>query len=213
MDCQCTKESRMFNLKGFVEENKIKQKELSELLNVSQAYISNMINGKLPFSDEKVGVLRKKYGKIVEEYVTEGEFVAASGMTVKVIPLMPVSAQGGSLNDFVTSVSYGECEKIISPISDADIAISVSGESMSPEYPNGCKVIAKKVNERAFIEWGRTYVLDTRNGVVVKVLVPSEKEGFVKCVSINKEPIYAPFEVAMSDVFGVYRVQLCMSLK
>ena len=57
------------------------------------------------------------------------------------------------------------------------------------------------------------YVLDTCNGTVIKILVPAEKEGYVKCVSINQDPIFAPFEVAFEDIYGVYKVLLCMSVK
>ena len=129
------------------------------------------------------------------------------------VPLLPISAQGGSLNDFVVSVSLQDCEKIISPINGADIAITISGDSMADEYPNGSIVLAKRINERAFIDWGKVYVLDTCNGVVVKALTPSEKENCIRCVSINPDPIYAPFEVALNDIYGVYRVMLCMAKK
>ena len=129
------------------------------------------------------------------------------------VPLLPISAQGGSLNDFVVSVSLQDCEKIISPINGADIAITISGDSMADEYPNGSIVLAKRINERAFIDWGEVYVLDTCNGVVVKTLTPSQKEDCVRCVSINPNPIYAPFEVALNDIYGVYRVMLCMAKK
>lgn len=129
------------------------------------------------------------------------------------VPLLPISAQGGSLNDFVVSVSLQDCEKIISPINGADIAITISGDSMADEYPNGSIVLAKRINERAFIDWGKVYVLDTCNGVVVKTLTPSEKEDCIRCVSINPDPIYAPFEVALNDIYGVYRVMLCMAKK
>ena len=129
------------------------------------------------------------------------------------VPLLPISAQGGSLNDFVTSVNVKECEKIISPVKGADIAITISGDSMADEYPNGSIVLAKRINERAFIDWGKVYVLDTCNGVVVKTLTPSQKEDCVRCVSINPNPIYAPFEVALNDIYGVYRVLLCMAMK
>ena len=135
------------------------------------------------------------------------------GTTAKLVPLLPISAQGGSLNDFVVSVKNSDCEKVVSPIKGADYAIPVSGDSMAPEYPNGSHIFIKKINERAFIEWGKVYVLDTCNGTVVKVLVPSEKEGFVKCLSINKDPIFAPFDVAWGNIYGVYRVLLCMSVK
>lgn len=133
--------------------------------------------------------------------------------TAKWVLLLPVSAQGGSLNDFVVSVKESDCEKVVSPIRGVDFAMTVSGDSMSPEYPNGSRIFIKKINERAFIEWGKVYVLDTCNGTVIKILVPSEKDGYVKCVSINTDPIFAPFEVALEDIYGVYKVLLCMSVK
>ena len=132
---------------------------------------------------------------------------------VTTVPLLPISAQGGTLNDFVMAVKEMDCEKIISPIGHADFAITVSGDSMAPEYPSGSQVLIKKINERAFIDWGRTYVLDTCNGTVIKKLMPSDSgdSSIVKCVSIN--PDYPPFEVNLHDVYGIYRVMLCMAIK
>lgn len=130
-----------------------------------------------------------------------------------VIPLLPTSAQAGSLNEFVTSLKLHDCEMIVSPVKGADFALPVNGDSMAPEYPNGSQIHVKRINENAFIEWGKVYVLDTCNGTVIKRIVPSEREGYVKCVSINPDPIYAPFEVAFGDIYGMYRVLLCLSIK
>ena len=146
------------------------------------------------------------YDSEVGELLTKDE-------NVFTVPLMPISAQGGSLNDFVMSVRESECERIVSPIRNVDLAITIQGDSMAPEYPNGSTVFVQKINERAFIEWGKVYVLDTCNGVVIKTLVPSSEKGCFRCVSINKDPIYAPFDVPMEEVYGVYRVKLCLSLK
>lgn len=129
------------------------------------------------------------------------------------IPLLPITAQGGSLDAFLVSVKNGDCEKIISPISGADFAITVSGDSMAPEYPNGSQVLIKKINEKAFIDWGKVFVLDTCNGSVIKVIVPSDKDGCVRCISVNSDPRFAPYDVCLSDIFGIYRVMLCMSIK
>jgi len=131
----------------------------------------------------------------------------------QLIPLLPVSAQGGSLSDFVVTVMNSDCEKVVSPVRGADFALPVSGDSMAPEYPNGSQVHVKKINERAFIEWGKVYVLDTCNGVVIKRVVPSERDGCIKCLSINPAPIYAPFDVSLADIYGIYRVMLCLSVK
>lgn len=128
------------------------------------------------------------------------------------VPLLPIAALGGGLNDFEAQVSSFECEKIISPIREASMAITVTGDSMSPEYPSGSIVFVSKINEKAFIEWGRTYVLDTANGVVIKNVHPSQtdKEKII-CRSIN--PNYADFEVPMSEIRGWYIVRLEMARK
>ena len=144
---------------------------------------------------------------------TPGDNETSEEITAKLVPLLPIAAQGGSLNDFVVSVKESDCEKVVSPIKGADFAMPISGDSMAPEYPNGSQIFIKRINERAFIEWGKVYVLDTCNGVVVKILVPSQKEGYVRCVSINTDTIFAPFEIAWEDINGVYRVLLCMSVK
>lgn len=129
------------------------------------------------------------------------------------IPLLPIAAQGGPFNDFVTSVRFTECEKIISPVNGVDFAITVSGDSMAPDFPNGSKILIKKINDSAFIEWGKVYVLDTCNGTVIKELRKGENEAEVMCHSLNPDPRYQPFRVRRSDIYGIYRVILLMSLK
>lgn len=127
------------------------------------------------------------------------------------VPLIPISAQGGSFNDFVVSVKDSDCEKVISPVRQVDFALTVTGDSMAPEYPSGSQVLVRKVDEKAFIEWGRVYVLDTCNGTVIKKLNPGRDESEVLCSSIN--PDYQPFSVKLTDVYGLYRVMMCMTLK
>lgn len=149
-------------------------------------------------------------GEMITGVQTE-QTIQSSTDDIHLIPLLPVSAQGGSFNDFVVSIKESSCEKIISPIKGADYAMSVSGESMAPEYPSGSQILIKRIDEKAFIDWGRVYVLDTCNGTVIKRLFPSETADKVLCKSINPE--FPPFEVLLSDVYAVYRVLMCMSLK
>ena len=130
------------------------------------------------------------------------------------VPLVPLAAMAGSLSDYEGSADMRDCELIMSPVKDVTMAVPVSGDSMSPEFPNGSVVLVKRINERAFIEWGRTYVLDTVNGVVIKNLVPSERGNeWVRCMSINEAPQFAPFDVSLQDVRAVYRVVMSLSRK
>ncbi len=137
------------------------------------------------------------------------EVVTISSMQ---IPLLPISAQGGYLTDFEEQVKECDCEMVLSPIKGATLAMTITGDSMSPEYPNGCRVLLKKINEKAFIEWGRTYVLDTENGAVVKNIHPCpEDDNCIICRSIN--PNFEPFKVHKSSIRGMYRVLMQMALK
>ncbi len=128
------------------------------------------------------------------------------------ILLLPVSAVAGSLAEFSATVMPHDCETITVPIKGADMAIPVTGDSMTPEYPSGCIVVIKKINEKAFIEWGNVYVLDTVNGITLKRVLPCEgDENRVVCESLN--PAYKPFSVAYSDIYGFYRVLMCLIRK
>ena len=131
---------------------------------------------------------------------------------VHYVPLLPVTAQGGSLTEFEAQVKEYDCEKIISPVRDAELAVPVTGDSMSPEYASGCRVLVRKINERAFIEWGRTFVLDTINGIVIKNIYPcKESDDRIVCRSVN--PNYQDFEIEKTDIRGWYRVLMEISLK
>ena len=71
--------------------------------------------------------------------------------------------------------------------------------------------LIKKINEKAFIEWGKVYVLDTVNGVVIKSVQKSERDNEVECVSLN--PNYQPFRIDKSYIFGWYRVLMVLAMK
>ena len=124
--------------------------------------------------------------------------------------VIPYGARGGTIGDFLDGVHSYDCEKITSPIKGADYAMEVTGDSMSPEYPSGSRVLIKKVSP-VFIEWNEVYVLDTPNGAVIKRIRMTEDPDMVECVSIN--PAYQPYRVPVSFVRGWYRVLMVMSLK
>lgn len=121
---------------------------------------------------------------------------------------------GGSLTGFAEpGVLLQNCEAVVSPIENVDFAITVYGDSMAPEYPSGSRILIKKINPDLFIDWGKVYVLDTPNGVIVKEVHASDREGCVSCHSINPDPKFKPFDVLMDEVFGMYRVLMCLSAK
>lgn len=204
-------------LTKFRQYKKLGQGKFEKLSGLSNGYLTQL--RKAPGS-EKLQRILCAFPDLNRTWLLTGEGEMLTGdqtiqssteSDIHLIPLLPVSAQGGSFNDFVVSIKESSCEKIISPIKGADYAMSVSGESMAPEYPSGSQILIKRIDEKAFIDWGRVYVLDTCNGTVIKRLFPSDTADKVLCKSINPE--FPPFEVSLSDVYAVYRVLMCMALK
>ena len=205
-------------LRKYFESQGIKQTEVAQRLGVKPPYITKVFSDEREIGKNQIEKWITQFGfnrtwllTGEGEMLTNNETLPEQTHDVYRIPLLPISAQGGAFNDFVVSVQESECERVISPIKNADFAISIQGDSMAPEYPSGSQVLIKRINERAFIEWGKTYVLDTCNGSVVKNLYPADDPNKVICKSIN--PDFPPFEVSLSDVYGVYKVLMCMALK
>ena len=78
------------------------------------------------------------------------------------------------------------------------IAINVS--VLEKKFESGDVVAIRKVSD--FIEWGKTYVLDTEDGAVIKRLY--DEDDSYRCVSYNSE--YPDFLISKASVFGVYKV-------
>ena len=209
----------------FIKFKGLTMKAFEQRCDLSTGYVTSMRKG---YGSEKLNNVLTAFPELNREWLLygEGDMLSSTSSaqpqpSVKnervaddeayKVPLVPISALAGSLNDFSLSVKRDDCETVISPIKDIDMAIKISGDSMEPEYPSDSQVFVKKINERAFLEWGRVYVLNTCNGIVIKRLMPTADPNTVLCESIN--PKYPPFEVNLENVNGVYRVMMCMSFK
>jgi len=179
------------------------KKEFAALLGVNDKGLISAMNGNERYLTDS---LVSKAVKFANENLAEDE--PQSGEPVYVIPY---EARGGTIGDFVEGIREYDCEKVISPIRGADFAMEIVGDSMSPEYPSGSRVLIKKVDEEAFIAWGETFVLDTPNGAVIKKVRKTADPDVVECVSVN--PAYQPYTIRLDFIRGWYRVLMVMSLK
>ena len=177
-------------------------KEFAELIGVDRTGLSSALNG-----SEKH--LTKSLVKKVRAF--EDSDQPTTQDSEESILVIPTGARAGTLGDFADSVAAYDCERMISPVRGADYAMQITGDSMSPEYPSGSQIIIKKINENAFIEWGKVYVLDTENGAVVKQVRKTPDPNLVECVSLN--PAYQPFTINTKYIRGWYRVLMVLSLK
>lgn len=199
-------------LQLFLKEEGISASEFSRKMGLSPAYIASM---RKSMPTEKVEKLLEVFPQINREWLLfgEGEMYRDMGDTAidphrldkHMIPLVPAQAHAGSLEQYAEGYSAKECRKVYTPQIEADLAITVKGDSMEPVIHSGTILCVKRINEKSFIPWGSPLVLSTENGTLVKLLYPSNKgEDYVEARSYNKD--YPPFTVPLETVYGIYRI-------
>lgn len=210
----------MFDLKGFRKAFNLTQKEIAEILGCGQANISGIEKNNRDLEESQKEKLIERFGEdsVIKFYFQSDSFEKEGikeSFDKHITYLLPMSSMGGALTGFsLNGVSLLNCEAIVSPIEDVDFAITVLGDSMYPEYPSGSRILIKKIDPNIFIEWGKTYVLDTPNGVIIKEIHECKgKDGFIKCHSINPDPKYSDFDVPINQIYGIYRVLMCIVAK
>ena len=142
----------MFDIKAFRKDKNLLQKGLAELLNVSQGHLSMMETGERVITKEHLDLLKKKYGNL-DVYIKDIPNIATERVKEELYyaPQLPVSAMAGRLTGFTDSINEWDLENIVVPIKNIDLVIPLSGDSMKPDYPEGCLLLTKKIDEKVFI--------------------------------------------------------------
>lgn len=131
------------------------------------------------------------------------------------LPLIPIDAVAGFNGWDESGVSELDCTHYDVPdfeMAHGDFLIRVSGSSMYPKYSSGDILACRKIDEITFLQWGKIYVIDSRQGAMVKRLFPMEANAdMILCKSDN--PNYPPFELpkeeirSLSIVVGAIRLE------
>lgn len=116
----------------------------------------------------------------------------------KMLPRIPYDAAAGCLTDAVDGVTAYQCEQlpVIQAFPKYDFTIIVTGDSMMPNFHPGDEVACLRVNEARDLQWGRVYVLDTEQGIVIKRIY--DNGDSIRCASYNPE--YPDFNVPKEDI-------------
>lgn len=119
------------------------------------------------------------------------------------IRLLPFDAVAGHLKGNINT-DYSETISLPKSLArNADFAVRVEGDSMTPRFQSGEILLARKVDDPSYLQWGKVYVVTTKYDCVVKRLYPSrEDDNSVVCHSDNSEN-YPDYTVGKSDITGI----------
>lgn len=195
----------------------VTQTEFARRLGVTPTYIGAMRKG---MPNERLKLVYEMFPDLNRDWLLygEGEMLipeeddAPDLSKGYVVPMLPVEAYAGNLQLWSRGVQLRDCEKVVSPVPGVDFGIRVTGNSMEPEFQNGSVLFIKRINEQAFIPWGNPMVIDTENGVVVKLIYPPRTAEthpgcsyeYIEARSYN--PDYPPFTIPTESIYGLYRI-------
>lgn len=201
-------------LKIYLEEKGITSRSLAITCGIDPSNLMKMLKNEQNISKKSIdkiiantdinpGWLLTGEGEMLRSESESDEIALAA---VHTVPLVPVEVFAGPIQRYIVDgVREKDCRKVVTPVSGAELAIPVSGDSMSPDIPDGSTLFLARINDAAFIPWGNVMVLDTENGAVVKRIYPSKNShDAVEARSINPE--YPPFDVPKESIRGIYRV-------
>lgn len=202
-------------LRQFLTRAHISNREFTQALGVSEAYIGAM---RKSLSPDKLRKLQTLYPELNLDWLLHGEGEMFTGLPARnakqsnsvkqtnphVIPILPVDAFAGRLQEYSQGVGLQDCPVIVSPVKGADFAIRVSGDSMEPKIHDGTTILIKRINEKSFIPWGTYMVIDSENGALVKEVWPGNDDNTIRARSIN--PRYPDIDIPRESIYGLYRV-------
>ena len=193
-------------IKSVMKEENVRANTFAEQLGYAASNLSKIVNAKSPCPNSLLESIARVYN-IRYNWLLTGEGTMKEEQpkeeNTMSLPLIPIDAMAGALTGSMDMIMEYDCERYIVPIfKGANFLIRVQGDSMTPRYLSGDIVACKRVGmDNLWFQWGKTYVIDTRQGALLKRIEPAEKDGFIQLCSDNTK--YKPFDLPIEEINGV----------
>lgn len=199
-------ENTIEKLRDYFNKIGVSQTEVADRLGVTKAYINAIFTGRRNIGKKIADKMEKELG-ISSVYLLTGKGnLLLEGFETETevgLPLIPISAVGGALTGTDAQFMEYDTERYFIPaFRKSDFLIRVDGDSMYPKYQKGDIVACTRVPlNDIWFQWGKVYVIDTRQGALIKYVEPGSNEGCITLASENQR--YKPFSLPMEEVNGV----------
>lgn len=215
-------------IKEFIGYKRISTREFERLCGLANGYVRSINKSILPdrlksislqFPELNIGWIATGEGEMLRKVVPQkGE---AGVEECRGVPFFDAEAAAcGALSGFGSPLAADRAAAYIRlpqiPQQEGDFFISARGRSMldtadpSHSIPDGAMVMCRP-KSGSFIEWGEIYCVATREGYVIKKLMPSDDDAYIRCVSTN-EAEFPPYEIPKAEIVGIGRVIAVVSV-
>jgi len=210
-----------FNIIEYLKtEGKENGAQIAKKLDVSPAFISNLLKGK-PIGLELAKKIAKVY-KLSLSFVTTGKDSDAIGPSSGASTNMPSTNKNGHGVPYFDIDFIGGFDLIYNsqqvkpsfyidflPFNDADYWVNVTGKSMGPLIAHGDIIALKEVSDwKRFLLEGEIYAILTDNGFrTVKIIGKGPDKDHYMLIPYNKSDDYSPQPIPKEVITHVFRVK------
>lgn len=212
-------------LRHIMQQKRLSQRQLAQLLRMDPSNLSKVMNGKLPFSEGLVNKIVVDLG-ISKSWLRDGVGVPYEKSPIArdmcMTQPMEVTAlrEGTPVYDIDVTAGNRSLVEIfgaINPVGFIDIpgisqnsqVVKVRGDSMYPRINNGGYVAIRPIRDFRNIFWGQIYVVELEEFRMVKYLRRHPNPSMVILHSENPE--YDDMEVERSDIRALYIVEAILN--
>lgn len=175
-------------LTAFFKENGITQEDIAAQIGVSQSYVSALLTGKKAFGKKQAQRFSDIWGLSPSWLLTEQGPMLMEPAAKNKIPLYDDVETIGGYNNTVANVDtqhrVSEWIDAGDWFPDATAAIHHYGDSMV-EYPSGCILVLKRVNDPRLLINGEHYVIETDEFRITKQI--QDDGDVITAYSTNRE--------------------------
>lgn len=191
-----------------LKQNSINLAWLAEQLGIQPQSLHSRLNAS-EFKTAYQMEINNVVGKRIFDVETASQITEVKGripvIDMRVSAGFGVALQDGSeqhVTEYVTMEGLNGC-----------VGIYVYGDSMNPEYRAGDIVFVRQVLDQSEIDYGRAYVVITRNDRVLKCIYQSKHNAdYLRLTSLNEDTnrhgdrLYPDKEVEKESILYIYKV-------
>jgi transcriptional regulator with XRE-family HTH domain len=213
-----------FKLKDYFIENGMKQSDIANVLDITQAAVSNQLNGR-PFGINSAKKWSKAFGFSIN-WLTTGEgsmFIKKPtnilhadaheimgpkhhySDEIPVVPAWMFRAPNVDIYKNVTEDNTVETLPRVPHFSDHELFARCPGDAMSPRIRRGHLMALTRLDTEAPIVNGEIYAVNTKSqGLLVRRILDN-KNGTWTCSPCDLDH-FQPFDIFVDDVITVFKI-------
>lgn len=224
----CSKETSLYickKIRDYFAENGMKQSEIAKALDITQAAVSNQLNGR-PFGINSAKKWSKLFGFSITWLTTgEGPMFNYKGPTnilkgdndeimgpkhhyddeIPVVPAWLFRASNIDIFTIVTNDPNIETLPAVPHFERHELFARCPGDAMSPRIRRGHLMALTRLDQNAPIINGEVYVVDTKSqGMIVRRILDN-RDGTWTCTPYDLDH-FQPFDINRDDVIHVFKI-------